>query len=44
MQAMVASILVDTINGLDLSWPVVSDDDRRANEEARRKLEAEPDA
>ena len=43
MQAMAAAILVDTIEGLDLQWPTVSDADRAANEEARRELEAEPD-
>jgi hypothetical protein len=43
MQAMVASILVDTVNALDLQWPVVSDEDRRANARAREVLEAEPD-
>ena len=41
MQAMVARILVDTIQGLGLSWPDVSDKDRAANAEARRQLEAE---
>jgi PPK2 family polyphosphate:nucleotide phosphotransferase len=41
MQAMVAAILVDTIESLDLAWPTVSDEDRRANAEARRELEAE---
>ena len=43
MQAMVASILVDTISSLDLSWPTVSDADRQANAEARRQLESELD-
>jgi hypothetical protein len=38
---MVARILVDTIQGLGLSWPDVSDKDRAANAEARRRLEAE---
>ena len=41
MQAMVAAILVDTIEGLDLQWPTVSDEDRAANAKARRELEAE---
>jgi len=41
MQAMVARILVDTIQGLGLSWPAVSDKDRAANAEARGQLEAE---
>ena len=43
MQAMAAAILVDTIEGLDLQWPTVSDADRAANEKARRELEAEPE-
>ena len=43
MQAMVAAVLVDTINGLGLTWPEVSEETRAANAEARRKLEAEPD-
>jgi hypothetical protein len=42
MQAMVASILVDSINELDLSYPTVSDEQREENAEARKKLEAEP--
>jgi PPK2 family polyphosphate:nucleotide phosphotransferase len=41
MQAMVATILVDTIEGLDLQWPIVSDEERAANAKARRELEAE---
>jgi PPK2 family polyphosphate:nucleotide phosphotransferase len=41
MQAMVAAILVDTIESLDLAWPTVSDDDRAANAKARAELEAE---
>ena len=41
MQAMTATILVDTIGSLDLSWPTVSDADREANEAARAVLEAE---
>ena len=41
MQAIVARILVDTIQGLGLSWPEVSDKDRTANAEARERLEAE---
>ena len=43
MQAMVATILVDTISALELSFPTVSDADRAANAEARAVLEAEPD-
>jgi PPK2 family polyphosphate:nucleotide phosphotransferase len=41
MQAMVASVLVDTIDSLDLRWPTVSEADREANAEARAELEAE---
>ena len=43
MQAIVASILVETIQGLGLSWPEVSEQDRAANAEARAKLDAEDD-
>jgi PPK2 family polyphosphate:nucleotide phosphotransferase len=43
-QALVAAILVDTIQGLDLRWPEVSEQEHEANVEARRRLEAEPDA
>ena len=43
MQAMVAAVLVETITGLDLAWPTVSPKDAKANAEARRLLEAEPD-
>ena len=43
MQAMTVSVIVDTINSLDLQWPVVSDAARQANAEARELLEAEPD-
>jgi PPK2 family polyphosphate:nucleotide phosphotransferase len=43
MQAIVARLLVETIDGLGLSWPQVSDKDREANAEARRLLEAEKD-
>jgi PPK2 family polyphosphate:nucleotide phosphotransferase len=42
MQALTAAILVDTIEGLDLQYPTVSDKDRERNAEARRLLEAEP--
>ena len=41
MQAMVAKILVNTIEDLQLEWPVVTDEARRANAEARKRLEAE---
>ena len=40
-QALVAAILVDTIGGLDLRWPEVSQAEHEANVEARRRLEAE---
>ncbi len=40
-QALVATILVDAVNGLDLRWPEVSEAEHRANVEARRLLEAE---
>jgi PPK2 family polyphosphate:nucleotide phosphotransferase len=43
MQAMVATIIADTIEGLDLRWPTVSDEDRAANAKARAELEAEPE-
>ena len=43
MQAMTVSVMVDTINSLDLQWPVVSDAAREANAKARELLEAEPD-
>jgi PPK2 family polyphosphate:nucleotide phosphotransferase len=43
MQAMVAAILVDTIESLELSWPEVSEQAQVANAEARRKLAAEPE-
>jgi PPK2 family polyphosphate:nucleotide phosphotransferase len=40
-QALVAAVLVDTIRGLDLSWPAVSEAEHEANLQARRRLEAE---
>jgi PPK2 family polyphosphate:nucleotide phosphotransferase len=43
MQALVAAVVADTIEGLDLHWPTVSDADREANARARVALEAEPD-
>jgi PPK2 family polyphosphate:nucleotide phosphotransferase len=43
-QALVARILVDTIQGLDLEWPQVSEAEHAANLEARRLLEAEDEA
>jgi polyphosphate kinase 2 (PPK2 family) len=42
LQALTVSILVDTIEALDLRYPTVSDADREDNAEARRLLEAEP--
>jgi PPK2 family polyphosphate:nucleotide phosphotransferase len=43
MQAMVATILADTIDSLDLEWPTVTEEERAANEKARAELEAEPE-
>jgi PPK2 family polyphosphate:nucleotide phosphotransferase len=43
MQALAAAVIVDAIGSLDLRWPSVTDEDRVANEEARRLLEAEAD-
>jgi PPK2 family polyphosphate:nucleotide phosphotransferase len=43
MQALVAAVVADTIEGLDLRWPTVTDADREANARARTALEAEPD-
>jgi PPK2 family polyphosphate:nucleotide phosphotransferase len=40
-QALVARLLVETIGGLDLRWPEVSESEREANAKARRELEAE---
>ncbi len=40
-QALVAAILVDTIHGLDLQWPTVSQAEHEANVAARRTLDAE---
>jgi PPK2 family polyphosphate:nucleotide phosphotransferase len=40
-QALVAAVLVDTIQGLDLQWPQVSEKEHQANLEARARLEAE---
>ena len=41
-QALVALVIVDAVNSLDLSWPEVSAKEHEANLEARKKLEAEP--
>jgi len=43
MQAMVAALVVDRIQAMDLSWPEVSDKARAANAEARERLLAEDD-
>ena len=43
MQAITATILVDTIGALGLSWPTISAADPAANEAARAALEAESD-
>jgi PPK2 family polyphosphate:nucleotide phosphotransferase len=40
-QALVAAILVDVIQGLGLTWPEVSEEQHKANLEARKRLEAE---
>jgi PPK2 family polyphosphate:nucleotide phosphotransferase len=40
-QALVVRILVDTIQALDLGWPEVTEEESKANLEARRTLEAE---
>ena len=42
-QALVALVLAETVESLDLSWPEVSEADHAANLEARKKLEAEAD-
>jgi PPK2 family polyphosphate:nucleotide phosphotransferase len=42
-QALVARILVDTIQGFEMEWPQVSAKEHQANLEARRLLEAEAD-
>jgi PPK2 family polyphosphate:nucleotide phosphotransferase len=43
MQALVAAVVADTIEGLDLRWPTVTDAARAANARARDALETEPD-
>jgi PPK2 family polyphosphate:nucleotide phosphotransferase len=40
-QALVAAVLVQTLDALDLSWPEVSPAEHAANHEARLRLEAE---
>ena len=42
-QALVARILVDTINDLEMHWPEVSPKEHEANVEARKQLDAEVD-
>ena len=42
-QALVARLLVTTIDELELRYPEVTDEQRRENEAARRQLEAEAD-
>ena len=41
-QALIARILVDTIQALDLRWPEVTEREHKANLEARKRLELEP--
>jgi PPK2 family polyphosphate:nucleotide phosphotransferase len=43
-QALVALVLIETLESLDLRWPEVSAAEHAANLEARRRLEAEPPA
>jgi Polyphosphate kinase 2 (PPK2) len=40
-RALVAAILTETIKSLDLKWPKVTDAQRKAIAEAKRKLEEE---
>jgi PPK2 family polyphosphate:nucleotide phosphotransferase len=40
-QALVAAVIVETLEALDLRWPEVSPAEHAANLEARRRLEAE---
>jgi PPK2 family polyphosphate:nucleotide phosphotransferase len=42
-RALVATILIDTIQALGLRWPEISEEERKANAEARRQLEEEAD-
>jgi PPK2 family polyphosphate:nucleotide phosphotransferase len=41
MRALVAGVIVEAIGSLGLSWPEVSEEQRAANAQARRTLEAE---
>ncbi|HEX5946809.1 MAG TPA: PPK2 family polyphosphate kinase [Acidimicrobiales bacterium] len=43
MQALVAAVVADTIEGLDLRWPTVSEATRAANDRARDALDTESD-
>ena len=40
-QALVAGVIVETLEGLDLRWPEVTPSEHAANLEARKRLEAE---
>jgi PPK2 family polyphosphate:nucleotide phosphotransferase len=40
-QALVAGVIVETLEGLDLRWPEVTPEQHAANVEARKRLEAE---
>jgi PPK2 family polyphosphate:nucleotide phosphotransferase len=40
-QALVAAVIVETLEALDLHWPEVSPEEHAANLEARKRLEAE---
>ena len=42
-QAIVAAVIVETLDSLDLRWPEVSPKEHAANLEARKRLEAERD-
>jgi PPK2 family polyphosphate:nucleotide phosphotransferase len=42
-QAMVAAVIVEALDSLDLRWPEVSPKEHQANLEARERLEAERD-
>ena len=43
-QVLIARILVDTIQALDLSWPEVTDDERKANLARERSSKPSPEA
>ena len=38
MQALANAVIVDAVRSLDLSWPTVSEEDRRKNAVARQTL------